>query len=151
MRKSQRIDVYRKTLSEARDHRAARLQEINQRLELARRRLAELHAYRNEYSKGFSQSMVRGLGTAAIVDYQSFLCRLDSAIDSQHELIRRTEQEQEYSAQQLRDVAVQHEAVRAVIDRWEAEERRTQQRHDQKIADERAQHISTHRIFQEAS
>jgi flagellar FliJ protein len=151
MRKSQRIEVYRQSLSEARDQRAARAHEIDQRLMMARRRLQELRAYRDEYANGFSQSMARGLGTAALVDYQSFLLRLDAAIGSQQELIRRTEQEHEYSIHQLREVAVQHEAVRAVIDRWDQQELRAQQRYDQRITDERAQQVRSHELFQEAS
>jgi flagellar protein FliJ len=151
MRRSQRIDVYRHTLERTREERAARVQEIQQRLVLARQRLCELQAYRQEYASALPQRIAQGLGAVALLDYQSFMARLQLAIEAQQELVQRTEQEEGFGVQRLREVAVQHQAVSAVIERWQQEERAGEQRREQRVSDERAQRPSALNLLREAS
>ena len=53
-------------------------------------RLGELNAYRHSYSK--KQPLVSGASAAHWKDYQSFLQRLDHAVQSQNQIIRECEQ-----------------------------------------------------------
>lgn len=151
MHRSQRIDVYRQSLERTREERAARVQEIQQRLALARQRLGELQAYRHEYASALPQRIAHGLGAVALLDYQSFMGRLQLAIEAQQELVQRTEQEEGFGVQRLREVAVQHQAVSAVIERWQQDERTVEQRREQRLSDERAQRPPVLNLLREAS
>jgi flagellar FliJ protein len=151
MRKEQRLDTYRQSLDRTKDERAARVLEANQRVESARLRLEELKRYREEYARALPTRIAQGLGAAVLLDYQSFMCRLTNAIDAQQDVLRRTQQERDFGVERLREVAVQHHAVSAVITRWQEDARRVERRRDQRASDERAQQASRHPFFQEAS
>lgn len=151
MRKEQRLDTYRQSLDQTKNERAARVLDANQRVGSARLRLEELKRYRDEYARALPTRFAQGLGAAALLDYQSFMSRLTTAINTQQDVLRRTQQEWSFGVERLREVTVQHHAVSAIITRWQEDMRRLEQRRDQRASDERAQRSSPQSFFQDES
>lgn len=138
MKREQRIDGYRTSLTGSERERAAKAQMADQRLREAETRLEELERYRRDYASGLGQRVAGGMSGPALRDFHAFLGRLDGAIDQQRKVIVRCEAEREFDQQRWREVAVQLKAVSAVIDRWRVEERVVQDRLEQRDIDERA-------------
>ena len=128
-------------------------------------RLGELSAYRHNYSRDASSSRVTS--AAQLKDFQSFLDRLDQAVAAQQQVIRDCEQSLERhrrhwmskkrrfdSLERVRErnaqldhplgVRLDHalegnvqHALERVRERYQHEERRTAERHAQRVADDR--------------
>jgi flagellar FliJ protein len=136
--RSQRIGRVREGLERGERDSAARALAAEQRVVEARQRLQELQRYRAEYRASLDGRTAAGIGTVALRDFQAFLGRLDEAIRQQAQIVGRAETERDFERSRWLDAAKQVKAVATVAERWQLEERRETQRHEQREIDERA-------------
>ncbi len=118
---------------------ARRLGSVQQALAHNRERLAELIAYRDDYTKRYTQALRLGLGAASMRDYGLFLARLDQAIDQQQRVVEAGVRQREESERQWRDHDMQARALNRVLERCREQERQEAERRAQRELDERNQ------------
>jgi flagellar protein FliJ len=119
--------------------RALELGEARSRLTAAEAKLRDLEQYRRDYEQAFQQRARGGQPVRALRDFQVFLARLDQAIQQQRQIVGAAEHDVTGQSTLWQSAARQVKAVDSVVDRWQGEERRAQDRRDQKETDERAQ------------
>lgn len=119
--------------------RAGELGEARSRLAAAEAKLRDLEQYRRDYEQAFQQRARGGQPVRALRDFQVFLARLDQAIQQQQQIVVAAENDVTGHSTLWQSAARQVKAVDSVVDRWQGEERRAQDRRDQKETDERAQ------------
>ncbi len=112
---------------------------FEQRLNEAERKLLELENYRGEYQRQFTERVSLGIGVMDLRDYQAFLARLSEAIRQQGALVQRACAERDAERQRWYEAVKRAKAIDHVVDRWQVEERRANDRREQIEIDERAQ------------
>jgi flagellar FliJ protein len=106
-------------------------QEANQRLEL-------LTQYRAEYQGRFMEAARNGLGRDQWRNYQTFLDRLDTAIDQARNGVNLSRQRTAAGQQEWLHKRGQVKAYDTLADRHEDRQRQVEHRRDQKAQDEHA-------------
>jgi flagellar protein FliJ len=119
--------------------RAQELGEARARLTAAESKLRDLEQYRQDYEQAFQQRARAGQPVRALLDFQVFLARLDQAIQQQRQIVVAAQTDVSGHSTLWQSAARQVKAVDSVVDRWQGEERRAQDRREQKDTDERAQ------------
>lgn len=109
------------------------------RVSEAEAKLLELERYRGEYEQQLNTRAAQGIGVTDLRDYQAFLARLAEAIRQQRSLLQRTLNERDAEKLRWQDAARRVKALDHVVGQWQAEERRTLERREQRDTDERAQ------------
>lgn len=128
-----------RVLDQKQRDRARELEDARSRLVAAEAKLRDLEQYRLDYEQAFQQRARTGQPVRALRDFQVFLARLDLAIEQQGQIVATTRNDVSGHSSLWQSVARQAKAVDSVVDRWNGEERRAQDRRDQKETDERAQ------------
>ena len=139
MKREDRIKSYRSTIEKNENYCKSRFRDAEARLAEATQRLSELQSYRSEYERGLGNRVASGMSGPALLDYHAFIARLGEAIRQQQEVVTGCELEREQQRSRLRDAAVQVRTVSAVVERWRAEDRSSDNRREQREIDERAQ------------
>jgi flagellar protein FliJ len=128
-----------RVLDQKEKDRARELGEARTRLSEAQAKLGDLEQYRHDYEQAFQQRAKAGQPVRALRDFQVFLARLDQAIQQQRQVVAATQADVSGHSTRWQSAARQVKAVDSVVDRWQGDERRAQDRRDQKETDERAQ------------
>jgi len=97
-------------------------------------RLGELSAYRQSYSS-HSRSL-QDVNSAHWKDYQSFLQRLDQAVQSQRQLVLDSEQNLEIHRRRWLAKRQRIDSLQRVVDRYQAEEKQFEERREQRVQDD---------------
>ena len=139
MKREDRIKYYRSTIEKNENDCQSRFRDAEARLSDATQRLSELKNYRSEYERGLGNRVASGMSGPALLDYHAFIARLGEAIRQQQEVVTLCELEREQQRSRLRDAAVQVRTVAAIVERWRAEDRSSDNRREQREIDERAQ------------
>jgi flagellar protein FliJ len=139
MTRSERMAPVQRVLDEKEKVRARELGEARTRLTAAEGKLHDLEQYRRDYEEAFQQRARTGQPVRALRDFQVFLARLDQAIQQQKQIVQAATDEVSGHSTSWKSAALKVKAVDSVVDRWNGEERRAQERRDQKETDERAQ------------
>lgn len=145
MKREDRIKSYRSTIEKNETECKTRYRAAESRLAEATQRLNDLQNYRAEYERGLGDRVAAGISGPALFDFHAFIARLGDAIRQQQDIVNRCDLEREQQRSRLRDAAVQVRTVSAVVDRWRAEDRNSDNRREQRDIDERAQ-ISHRRL-----
>lgn len=111
----------------------------------ARRQGEQLAAYRGEYLQRWNGQFGRGGAIELMHCYQSFMQRLDEALDQQQRQIDAAERAVVAMRQVLVQAEVRVASVKKLIERRQAELQRAEDRRDQRQTDETAQHVTRHR------
>jgi flagellar FliJ protein len=119
--------------------RARELGEARGRLTAAETKLQDLEQYRRDYERSFQQRAKAGQPVRALRDFQVFLARLDQAIAQQRQIVAAAKNDVSGQSTRWQSAARQVKAVDSVVERWQGEERRAEDRREQKETDERAQ------------
>jgi len=128
-----------RVLDQKEKDRARELGDARSRLATAEGKLRDLEQYRQDYEQAFQERAKAGQPVRALRDFQVFLARLDQAIDQQRQVVEANRSDVSGHSTRWQSAARQVKAVDSVVDRWQGEERRAQDRRDQKETDERAQ------------
>jgi flagellar protein FliJ len=139
MTRAKRLQPVQDLVDDTQRRLAASLATAERRLSESEAKLQELERYRSEYEQQFSQSAGRGIGAAALRDYQAFLARLGEAIRQQDALVQRVRSDRDAERLRWQDAAKRARALGHVVEQWQNEELRTADRREQRETDERAQ------------
>lgn len=115
-----------------------KLGQSQQYLAAQQAKLDELRSYRDQYTKDFEASGGGGLGATRLRDYRVFLNRLNQAISQQEALLTQCSCQHEETRLQWLQTRTHSQAIDKVVQRFDAEERRLQERREQKEQDEHA-------------
>ncbi|MFT3816237.1 MAG: flagellar export protein FliJ [Rubrivivax sp.] len=126
--------------TQERDRLAAELRRAEELALRARRQGEQLAAYRGEYLQRWSRQFGGRGGAIEIVHcYQSFMQRLDEALQHQQRQVQAAERGQAAARQALLQAETRLAGIRKLIERRQAEIARAHERRDQRQTDETAQ------------
>ena len=138
MTKSQRLKPVIK-VSETRERDAARaLAESKNTLVERQTRLADLNAYREEYTARFSAWGGSGVTAIQLNEYRVFLANLNAAIAYQEKLIENSQREFEDKLRIWHQVRGRVKALNGIVERYHQDDMRVETRREQSAEDERA-------------
>lgn len=143
MTRSDRLAPVQKVLEQSEQQRARELGEGQRRLQEAEARLAELENYHGEYQVAYRRRAEDGTSVTRLRDFQSFLARLQLAIEQQQAVVAKTREQVQNQRSNWQGAARQVKAVESVVQRWHSAEQRVGERREQKETDERAQRSAT--------
>lgn len=101
-----------------------------------RSRLQMLEQYREEYAQRMSDAVRQGLTPTALLNFQSFIFRIDDAITQQRVVVENSEKSTRQGQQQWQEQNKQLKAIDTLSQRHELRERYRENRSDQKLQDE---------------
>lgn len=104
----------------------------------AKRKLAMLQQYRDEYAARFGQAARKGLGQPEWRNYQEFLNRLDEAVSQQLQAVRIQETRTATGQTEWQQQRARLKAFDALSERHRSSEARIEHRQEQKVQDELA-------------
>lgn len=139
MTRAKRLEPVQQIAGDAQRRLALSVAAFEKRVLDGEAKLQELQRYKSEYEQQFSQRAGRGIGATELRDYQAFLARLSEAIRQQQTLVTRARTEHQAERVKWQEALKRSKALDLVVDRWQAEERHTNDRRDQRESDERAQ------------
>jgi flagellar protein FliJ len=142
MKRTARMGPVRKLLSNGERDRARDLAAAQKKLLAAEERLQELTRYHADYVASFQRRGKEGQNVATLRDFQAFLSRLLVAVSQQEQIVGQARAEMAGFSKQWQRAAQKSKAVENVVERWQGEERRSQDRKEQIETDERAQRTS---------
>lgn len=131
--------------TQERDRLAAELRRGEQLAERQRRQGEQLSTYRTEYTQRWGNQFGRGGAIEIVHCYQSFMQRLDDAVEQQQRHVEAADRAVLMMRQALVHAEVRVASVSKLIDRRRTEMQRTQDRRDQRQSDETAQQLARHR------
>lgn len=128
-----------------RDRLAADLRRAEEVALRARAQGEQLAAYRGEYVERWSAQFGRGGAIEIVHCYQSFMQRLDEAMQQQQRQVDQTQRSLAQLRQALVEAEVRVASVKKLAERRRAEQLREEQRRDQRRTDETSQQIAMRR------
>lgn len=102
----------------------------------AKRKLALLSNYRDEYAGRFNEAAKNGLSPHEWRNYQDFLARLDDAIAHQHQVVAASELNVAAGQKNWQEQRNHHRAIDTLAQRRHEEETTRANRREQKMLDE---------------
>ena len=102
-------------------------------------KLAELESYHANYVRDFNSRAAFGMDVGMARDYQAFLTRLDEALRQQAQLVLRAQAQRDSELQTWQGAAQRAEVVGQMVKRFQTEEQRLLDRHEQHESDEFSQ------------
>lgn len=139
MTRTQRLAPVQDVVENAEKRLASSLAGCEKRVADAEAKLQELTRYRAEYEQQYAQRVAGGMSVMELRDYQAFLARLTEAIRQQQSVVQRARADRDMEKLRWQDAAKRAKALDHVVTQWQAEERRSADRREQRETDERAQ------------
>jgi flagellar FliJ protein len=141
MKRSQRLDIVQQAAARTEKERAERVALAEKHLAEMQQKLAALEKYRTEYEAGFAARAGAGFGAVEVRDFQTFLARLGEALVQQKELVMAARRALDAERDQWREAAQRTHVVESLVERWQGEETRAENRRDQNMSDELAMQL----------
>jgi flagellar FliJ protein len=141
MKRSQRLDIVQQAAARTEKERAERVALAEKHLAEMQQKLAALEKYRTEYEAGFAARAGAGFGAVEVRDFQTFLARLGEALLQQKELVTAARRALDAERDQWREAAQRTHVVESLVERWQGEETRAENRRDQNMSDELAMQL----------
>jgi flagellar FliJ protein len=141
MKRSQRLDVVQQAAARTEKERAERVALAEKHLAEMQQKLAALEKYRSEYEAGFAARAGAGFGAVEVRDFQTFLARLGEALVQQKDLVTAARRALDAERDQWREAAQRTHVVESLVERWQGEETRAENRRDQNMSDELAMQL----------
>lgn len=138
MTRSKRLRPVKQVAQNREQTAVRRMGESQQLLAQQEARLAELCAYRDQYTRTFTEQGGNGIDAARLQDYRVFLARLSEAIGQQQALIEQCRSQHRQTREQWLQMRSRHQAIDKLIERFRREERRREERREQQENDEHA-------------
>jgi len=101
-----------------------------------RSRLQMLEQYRDEYAQRMLEATADGITRLILLNYQSFLARIDEAISQQRIAVESSERSTQAGKDQWQDQNKQLKAIDTLSQRHDARERYRENKQEQKLQDE---------------
>ena len=142
MKRAQRLTMVQRAVEDLERRGAEQLAASERRVNECETRLTELEAYQTSYCREFATRATSGIGAGGLRDYQTFLARLAEAVRQQAQIVFRTRAERDSERQIWQSAAQRAEAIGRIVKRWQTEEQRAMERHEQHESDERSQRLT---------
>ena len=139
MNRAKRLQPVQEVVGDAERRLAQSVAGFERRVREAEAKLQELERYRLEYEQQFNQRAGQGMTAPGLRDYQAFLTRLNEAVKQQQALVQRAIAERDAEQLRWQQAARRAKALDHVVGKWQADERRADDRRDQRDTDERGQ------------
>lgn len=143
MKRADRLEPVQKVVDDTERRLAEHYAAAERLVNSSEQKLKELTAYRDDYTQGFARRAGLGMGARELMDYQAFMTRLNDAIKQQSQVVQRALHDRDVQHKRWQQAAQRAKSLGNVIERWQQEDRRTADRHEQKESDERAQRRSS--------
>lgn len=124
---------------------ATTLGESQRQLDEVGARLRDLEHYAGEYEKGWTQRGSQGVSRDWMLNYQRFMSQMQAAIEQQKQTLAWHQESLERARESWRQRYQRVEALRKLIERYQAEARARADKQEQKLLDELTQRLFTHR------
>jgi flagellar FliJ protein len=141
MKRSERMQTVERVVSDVEKKRAEALAARERHVTECEHKLQELESYQRSYAEQFQSRAGAGIGAAGLRDFQTFMLRLGEAVKQQVQLIAKAKADRDAERLGWQHAAHRAEAVGGLVERWQKEEQRLQDKQDQRDSDERAQRI----------
>lgn len=135
MTRSKRMEPVKKLADDKADAAAKALAEARRRLEEHVMRLNQLQEFRGQYQMQRTRSGESGIDGFRLRDYNAFVGRIDEAIAQQRQAVAQAEAEVERMRGQWTELLGRARAIDKVVDRYQQDERREDQRKAQRQSD----------------
>lgn len=122
------------------DEAAKRLALLKARWQGAEDKLQQLTQYREEYQGRLAQASQGGISVTALMDYRSFLAKLDGAVEQQKEEVARCQADWERGKEEWVAQRRKLKAYQTLEQRHKAREDRREAKQEQREQDESARH-----------
>jgi flagellar FliJ protein len=142
MKRSERMQTVERVVSDLEKKRAEALAARERHVAECESKLQELESYQTSYAEQFQTRAGAGIGAVGLRDYQTFMVRLGEAVRQQTQLVEKAKADRDAERKVWQHAAQRAEAVGGLVERWQKEEQRMQDKQDQRDSDERAQRIS---------
>ena len=139
MKRAKRLQPVGHLMDELERESALRVAAAQTRLGEAQQRCTELKRYLEEYRSMFAQRAKAGMEVSGMRDYQTFIARLNEAVQAQESVVEQLTAECQRERELWFQAAARKSAVSKVIDKAHSEERTAEERRAQRELDERAQ------------
>jgi len=136
VKKSKRLKPVVQIARSNEQHAARQVAEWRARLNQQEQQLSELLRYQEEYTRRFHDALHKGTSATQIRDFRIFLNRLEEGISKQREQLHTTEQELQRRARHWDETKNRSLNLDKIRHRYEAEERRSQDKHEQMESDD---------------
>ena|SRR5579862_5545336 len=144
MKRAQRLQIVQRVVDDQERCRAEALAGSERRLSESEAKLQELEGYHASYLRDFTLRAESGMDGVMVRDYQAFLARLEEALRQQHLVVVRARAQRDGEWQTWQGAAQRAEAVGQMLKRFQTEEERALDRHEQHESDERSQRAWAH-------
>lgn len=121
-----------------------------EKLTAAEQQLAQLLGYRKEYEDKLQSSQATGIGILRIRDFYEFLGKLKLTIEKAYLEIETCKQVCEQKRLLWLACRSRSQALNMVVEKYQQEEFKQQEREEQKEMDEHAQRIVSHQHFKKS-
>ena len=142
MKRSQRMQTVERVVSDVEKKRAEALATRERHVTDSENKLAELESYQKSYADQFQTRAGAGIGAAGLRDFQTFMVRLGEAVKQQAQLVVKAKADRDAERKVWQHAAQRADAVGNLVERWQKDEQRVADKHEQNESDERSQRPS---------
>ncbi len=142
MKKSQRIQLIVDIKAKHEQNSLTALVEYQQKRQLAEQQLEHLKQYRQEYIDKFSTRSGAGIGIQTLLEFRSFIDKLDIAIAGQVKTVQQCLAEETRKRQVWEGLHQQTESLQKVCAKFSSAEAHLENKREQLESDDRASRMS---------
>jgi flagellar FliJ protein len=142
MKRSERMQTVERVVSDVERKRAEALAARERHVTDCENKLSELESYQKSYAEQFQTRAGAGMGAVGLRDFQTFMVRLGEAVKQQAQLVVKAKADRDAERVVWQHAAQRAEAVGGLVERWQKDEQRQDDKREQSESDERAQRPS---------
>ena len=142
MKRSERMQTVERVVSDVEKKRAEALATRERHVTDCENKLTELESYQKSYADQFQTRAGAGIGAVGLRDFQTFMVRLGEAVKQQTQLVVKAKADRDAERKVWQHAAQRADAVGNLVERWQKDEQRVADRHEQNESDERSQRPS---------
>lgn len=116
-------------------------------VKVAQSKLADLHAFRLDYSEQWIVRGSTGVTGQWLLGFQGFLAQLDTAVDQQRQSLVWHQNNLEKAREAWQQAFARVEGLRKLVQRYREDAQRAEDKREQKLLDELAQRLPRHDSF----
>ncbi|UVM28988.1 MULTISPECIES: flagellar export protein FliJ [unclassified Pseudomonas] len=116
-------------------------------VKVAESKLADLHAFRLDYSEQWIVRGSTGVSGQWLLGFQGFLAQLDTAVDQQRQSLQWHQNNLDKARDAWQQAFARVEGLRKLVQRYLDEAQRAEDKREQKLLDELSQRLPRHEVF----
>ncbi|WP_085611530.1 MULTISPECIES: flagellar export protein FliJ [unclassified Pseudomonas] len=116
-------------------------------VKVAESKLADLNAFRLEYSQQWIVRGSTGVTGQWLLGFQGFLAQLDTAVDQQRQSLQWHQNNLDKARDAWQQAFARVEGLRKLVQRYRDEAQRAEDKREQKLLDELSQRLPRHEAF----